>query len=86
MLFKAPVLTAIAEGQVTLAFRRWRKPTVRAGGTLTTPIGVLAIDEVEIVSPDVIDRARPSAPATARSRHCRPICRAQNRSTGSPFG
>lgn len=25
MLFKAPVLSAIAEGQVTLAFRRWRR-------------------------------------------------------------
>jgi hypothetical protein len=49
MLFKAPVLAAIAEGHVTLAFRRWRKPTVRTGGTLTTPVGVLAIDAVEVV-------------------------------------
>lgn len=55
MLFKAPVLSAIAEGQVTLAFRRWRKPTVRTDGTLTTPVGVLAIDAVEIVSPDSLD-------------------------------
>lgn len=55
MLFKAPVLTAIAEGQVTLAFRRWRKPTVRTGGTLTTPVGVLAIDAVEIVPLAAID-------------------------------
>lgn len=58
MLFKAPVLTAIAEGQVTLAFRRWRKPTVRAGGTLTTPVGVLAIEAVEIVSPELIDEGQ----------------------------
>lgn len=49
MLFKAPVLAAIAGGQVMLAFRRWRKPTVRAGGTLTTPVGVLAIEAVDIV-------------------------------------
>ena len=48
MLFKAPVLSAIAEGQVTLAFRRWRKPTVRSGGTLTTLVRVLGIDTVEI--------------------------------------
>ena len=40
-------------GTVTLAFRRWRRPTVRAGGTLTTRSGVLAIDEVS-----AIDRAR----------------------------
>ncbi len=58
MLFKAPVLTAIAEGQVTLAFRRWRKPTVRAGGTVTTPVGVLAIEAVEIVSPELIDEGQ----------------------------
>lgn len=58
MLFKAPVLTAIAEGRVTLAFRRWRKPTVRAGGALTTPVGMLAIDAVEIISPAAIDEAQ----------------------------
>lgn len=60
MLFKAPVLKAIAEGEVDLAFRRWRKPTVKAGGTLTTPVGVLAIDSVQIVetaSPAEIARA-----------------------------
>lgn len=49
MLFKRSVLDRIAAGTVTLAFRRWRRPTVRAGGTLTTPAGVLAIESVEIV-------------------------------------
>ena len=29
-----------------VAFRRWRRPTVREGGTLTTKVGVLAIDSV----------------------------------------
>lgn len=57
MLFKAPVLQAIAEGRVDLAFRRWRKPTVKAGGTLTTPVGVLAIDEIVIVAPGAISDA-----------------------------
>lgn len=57
MLFKAPVLAAIAEGKVDLAFRRWRKPTVKAGGTLTTPVGVLAIDEIVVVAPNAIDDA-----------------------------
>ncbi|WP_437525349.1 hypothetical protein WME79_38110 [Sorangium sp. So ce726] len=46
MLFKQEFLTKIAAGQVTLAFRRWRRPTVKAGGTLKTPIGVLSIGEV----------------------------------------
>jgi hypothetical protein len=58
MLFKAPVLAAIAGGQVTLAFRRWRKPTVRAGGTLTTSVGVLAIEAVEPISPQAVDEAQ----------------------------
>ena len=31
---------------MTLAFRRWTKPTVRAGGTLRTAAGVLAIESV----------------------------------------
>lgn len=57
MLFKAPVLDAIAEGKVDLAFRRWRKPTVKAGGTLTTRVGVLAIDEVTIVEPEAVTEA-----------------------------
>ena len=47
MLFRQDVLRRIGAGDVTLAFRRWRRPTVKAGGTLRTPVGVLAIDSVE---------------------------------------
>lgn len=57
MLFKRPVLDRIAAGEVTLAFRRWRRPTVRAGGTLTTPAGMLAIESVEIVAADRVSEA-----------------------------
>ncbi|HJL40637.1 MAG TPA: hypothetical protein RMG48_04980 [Myxococcales bacterium LLY-WYZ-16_1] len=46
MLFRRPILDAIAAGEVTLAFRRWRRPTVRTGGTLRTAAGVLEIREV----------------------------------------
>lgn len=42
-------LEAIAAGDVRLAFRRWKRPTVKAGGTLRTAVGVLAIDAVERV-------------------------------------
>jgi hypothetical protein len=49
VLFRQDVLRRIGEGEVTLAFRRWRRPTVRAGGTLRTRIGVLAIESVEVV-------------------------------------
>ena len=34
---------------MTLAFRRWRRPTVKAGGTLRTRAGVLAIESVDVV-------------------------------------
>ncbi len=54
MLFRAATLPRIADGSITLAFRRQRRPTVRAGGTLTTPVGVLAIDDVRIVTEDEI--------------------------------
>jgi len=47
MLFRQPVLDRIAAGEIRLAFRRWKRPTVKAGGTLLTPVGLLAIESVE---------------------------------------
>jgi hypothetical protein len=47
MLLKQKTLKGIAAGDVSLAFRRWKRPSVKAGGTLTTSIGVLGIDAVE---------------------------------------
>ena len=49
MLLPVDALRGIAAGEITVAFRRWKRPTVRAGGTLTTRVGVLAIDAVEPV-------------------------------------
>ena len=46
MLLKHALLQRIAAGEVDLVFRRWKRPTVRTGGTLKTSIGVLAIQEV----------------------------------------
>lgn len=54
MLFKAWVLEGIKAGRITLAFRCWTKPTVRAGATLRTPIGLLAIEQIEAIEPDDI--------------------------------
>jgi len=48
MLFDQETLGRIAAGEVTL-FRRWRRATVKAGGTLRTRVGVLAIESVEEV-------------------------------------
>ncbi len=54
MLFKRHFLKRIEQGTVRLAFRRWRRPTVKNGGTLLTAVGRLAIDDVAIVSPETI--------------------------------
>jgi|SRR5215207_1916017 len=57
MLFRRDDLSAIAAGEITLAFRRWRRPTVKAGRTLQTPVGLLAIESVERVDPRRITAA-----------------------------
>ncbi|MGH9134859.1 MAG: hypothetical protein ACRDZZ_13050 [Ilumatobacteraceae bacterium] len=62
MLIRRDVLERIEAGEIDLAFRRWRRPSVRAGGTLTTAIGVLAIDAV-----DVVDEERVTADEAARA-------------------
>lgn len=49
MLFRQSFFAGLAEGRTTVAFRRWRRPSVKAGGTLLTPAGQLAIDSVEPV-------------------------------------
>lgn len=50
MLINADDFEAIRSGRVDTAFRRWIRPTVKAGGTLTTSAGVLAIDAVDVVA------------------------------------
>lgn len=50
MLFKQDILERIAAGKVTLAYRRWQRPSVKAGGTLLTPVGLLAIKAVDTVA------------------------------------
>lgn len=50
MLLNRPTLDGIAAGHITLVFRRWRRPSVRAGGTLLTAVDLLAIEDVEPVA------------------------------------
>ena len=49
MLFRPSTLERIARGEVTVAFRRWKRPMVRAGGTQRTHLGVVAFTSVEAV-------------------------------------
>lgn len=66
MLFREHILRGIAEGRVTLAFRRWRRPPPADGSTIRTPAGVLALDRVTVVeegdiTPDDVRRTGMSA-------------------------
>jgi hypothetical protein len=50
VLFEQRLWPGIADGSITRAFRRWRKPTVRSGGRLRSPVGELAIESVDVIS------------------------------------
>ena len=50
MLIPRDTLDRIARGEITLAFRRWQRPTVKTGGTLLTRAGQLEIRSVDTVS------------------------------------
>lgn len=52
MLINRATLSRIESGEIDLAFRRWRRPTVKAGGTLRTAIGLLSIDAVDVIADD----------------------------------
>jgi hypothetical protein len=49
LLFKKPFHAGLVAGSITLTFRRWDKPHVRAGGRYRChPIGVLEVDAVGV--------------------------------------
>lgn len=52
MLLKRELLNDIKAGKVDLVFRRWNRPTVRAGGTLKTKVGLLSIRAVTDMRPE----------------------------------
>jgi hypothetical protein len=57
MLLKRELLEQIKAGEVDLVFRRWNRPTVKAGGTLKTKLGLLAIGPVTEMSADDVSEA-----------------------------
>ncbi|WP_052726365.1 ASCH domain-containing protein [Devosia epidermidihirudinis] len=57
MLLKRELLEEIKAGKVDLIFRRWSKPTVKAGGTLKTKVGLLSIKAITDMSPDDVTEA-----------------------------
>jgi hypothetical protein len=51
VLISRATAEGIADGSVTVAFRRWDRPRVRPGGTQRTVVGVVRFDTVDEVDP-----------------------------------
>jgi len=61
VLIKRVVLDQIIDGHISLIFRKWRKPTVKAGGQLRTAVGMLnivAVDQIAKSAINIDDAAR----------------------------
>jgi hypothetical protein len=54
VLFPKRFWPGIADGSVTLTFRRWRRQQVLAGRRYRTPAGIVEVTSVTIASPDEI--------------------------------
>ncbi len=50
MLFRDRTLAGIKAGKIKVAFRRWRRPSAKEGGTQKTAVGVISIKSVERIS------------------------------------
>jgi hypothetical protein len=52
VLISKATAEGIADGSITVAYRRWDRPRVRPGGTQRTVAGVVRFDSVEEVDPE----------------------------------
>lgn len=57
MLFREKHLKQIRTGSVTLAFRRWKKASVKTGSLIHTSIGLVRIGDIEEVKEEQISDA-----------------------------
>jgi hypothetical protein len=58
VLISPATAAGIADGSVTLAFRRWDRPRMRAGSTQRTTAGVIRIDSLDGPDPRLALRER----------------------------
>jgi len=74
MLFKRELWAGLADGTITLTFRRWRRRQARPGGRYRTPAGVLLVDAVDVVDPaDITEHDAHRAGFASRARLLREL-------------
>lgn len=57
MLFKGVHLQGIKSGEITMAFRKWHKASVKSGSLVHTSVGLIEIGKIEIVNEnDITDK------------------------------
>ena len=54
MLISPATAAGIADGSVTLAFRRWDRPRMRPGSTQRTGAGVVLVETVDEIDPEAL--------------------------------
>jgi hypothetical protein len=87
MLLRKEQLDGIASGAIDRAFRRWRRPTVKTGGTLRTHVGVLRIDTVdEVQLADITERDAARAGYASRTALLAELDRREGRLYRIAFG
>lgn len=57
MLFQKRFWAGLADGSITLTFRRWERPRVLAGRSYRSPAGILDVSAVDVVDPAAITDA-----------------------------
>lgn len=58
MLFKEKHLQGIRSGEISLAFRKWKKPAVKIGSLIKTSIGLVeikAVSEIDVSEIKIVD-------------------------------
>lgn len=56
MLFKEKHLQGIKSGEISLAYRKWKKPAVKSGSLIKTSIGLVVINEInEVLVNEITD-------------------------------
>jgi hypothetical protein len=65
MLLPPKIAAGVADGSVTLAFRRWEEPRVKAGGRFLTSAGLIEIVSVDAVAESSVTQADSEAAGSA---------------------